>query len=117
MANWTPCFLEEGPVDLDVLEETALAAAQSAIENARLKAGLSRKDLADRMGRKPPFVSRILKGEYNLTIRTLARAFGACGLEVDFLGRPVRWGQMLETDSFRMVEASPHEGDAVPLAA
>jgi transcriptional regulator with XRE-family HTH domain len=111
--TWTTCFVEEGDVDLEVLEEAALAMAQSTIETCRLNAGMSRSDLATKMGRGRPFVTKILKGDYNLTIRTMARALGACGMELQFGGVPVRWAQPVEPNVLAVIEASPHEGDAV----
>jgi transcriptional regulator with XRE-family HTH domain len=48
---------------------------------------LSQKGLAERLGRKPSFISRCLSGQQNMTIRTMhdiARAMG-CRLEVRFV--------------------------------
>jgi len=75
-------------VDIEVLEESALAMAQSTIQNAINESGLSRADLARRMDRNRSFISRILNGNHNLTIKTMARSMAACGFEVRF--QPVR---------------------------
>lgn len=51
---------------------------------------ISQKEIAERLGKKPSFVSRCLSGQQNMTIRTihdLARAMD-CRLEIAF--RPLR---------------------------
>lgn len=68
--------------ELTLREETALAIAQATIQNAIDDAELSRADFARRMGCSPSYVTRILQGDHNLTIRTLARALGACGQQL-----------------------------------
>ena len=48
---------------------------------------LSQKDLAERLGKKPSFISQCLSGQQNMTIRTIhdiARAMG-CRLEIKFI--------------------------------
>jgi predicted XRE-type DNA-binding protein len=78
-------------VDFDVLEESALAMAQSAIQNAINDAGITKADLARQMGCQRSVVSRMLSGNHNLTIRTMARALAACGSEVRFRTVPIEW--------------------------
>ncbi len=43
--------------------------------------GVSRTELADRLGRSKPFVTQILSGERNMTLRTLADAAYVLGYE------------------------------------
>ena len=69
--------------DVERLEEKALAVAQAAIAGAMRDAGLSQADLARNMSRPRSFITKMLRGEHNLTIRTLARALAACGFEID----------------------------------
>src|SRR5207237_7652257 len=69
------------PPDTELIEETALAMAQGTIQNAITAAQIKRADLAAQMGRPRSFVSRMLKGDHNLTIKTFARALAACGFE------------------------------------
>ena len=81
MTQWAkPHDWIDGEVDLDLVEESALAAAQSTIQNAVSKTGISRAEMARRMGRDRSFVSRILNGSHNLTIKTMARSLAVCGL-------------------------------------
>ena len=68
--------------ELTALEETALAVAQATIQNSLEDAGLSRAELARRMGTHRSFITRMMQGDHNLTIKTLARALGACGRQV-----------------------------------
>ena len=69
---------------IEILEEAALAGAQSSIYNAMSEAKLTRAEVGRRMGSARSFVTRILQGDYNLTIRTYARALAACGFEARF---------------------------------
>jgi transcriptional regulator with XRE-family HTH domain len=78
-------------IDSGILEESALAMAQSTIQNAINQAGISRADLARNMECGRSFISRMLTGNHNLTIRTMARALASCGFEVRFERVPVVW--------------------------
>jgi hypothetical protein len=77
--------------DLEVLEESALFMAQATIQNAINDARLSRSDLAKKMNCPRSFISRMLSGKHNLTIKTMARAILACGFEVGFTRAPIVW--------------------------
>ncbi len=77
------------PPALDVLAESAIAVAQSTIENARIGQKLTRAALAKRLGCSPAHITQMLRGEHNLTVRTLARVLGACGYEVEFRLWPI----------------------------
>jgi ribosome-binding protein aMBF1 (putative translation factor) len=77
--------------DLEVLEESALFMAQATIQNAINDARLSRSDLAKKMNCPRSFISRMLSGKHNLTIKTMARAILACGFEVGFTRVPIVW--------------------------
>ena len=78
-------------VDFGVLEESALAMAQSTIQNAIGESRISRAELARRMQCDRSFVSRMLRGGHNLTIRTMARSLAACGFEVRFQPMLIEW--------------------------
>lgn len=79
------------PIDVGVLEESALAMAQSIIQNAIDESRISKADLARRMEIGRSGVSRILSGSHNLTIKTMARALAGCGREVRFESVPIVW--------------------------
>lgn len=79
------------PIDIEVLEESALAMAQSTIQNAIEESHISKADLARRMQIGRSGISRILSGSHNLTIKTMARALAGCGREVRFETVPIVW--------------------------
>ncbi len=81
--------------DLELAEDIALLCAQATIQNCLDEARLSRAELAERMGASRSFVTRIMKGTHNLTIRTFARALSAAGFELSFNHKPqgaMKWG-------------------------
>jgi len=84
--------------DLDQYEEIAIAMAQSEMECVIAKSGLQRSEVAEIMGRPRSFISKIMNGGHNLTIRTMARLFSACGLELRFgrvpVGVAAQWGEV-----------------------
>ena len=60
---------------------------QDVYRNRRKTHSLSQKVLAEKLGKKPSFISRCLSGQQNMTIRTIhdmARAMD-CRLEVNFV--------------------------------
>ncbi len=79
------------PIDVEVLEESALAMAQSTIQNAINEAGITRADLARKMECPRSFVSRMLSGNHNLTVKTMSKSLAACGFEVRFQRVPIMW--------------------------
>jgi len=93
MITWAqPREWKDDMVDLDVVEESALAMAQSTIHNAIKKSGVSRAEVARRMKCNRSIISRILSGNHNLTIKTMARSLAVCGFEVQFQPVPLHWG-------------------------
>jgi transcriptional regulator with XRE-family HTH domain len=101
-------------IDAEVLEESALAIAQSTIQNAINQANISRADLARNMKCSRSFVSRMLSGSHNLTIKTMARALAACGLEVRFNSVPIMWNWGVATASPPEEALPVHTGSAMP---
>jgi transcriptional regulator with XRE-family HTH domain len=101
-------------IDAEVLEESALAMAQSTIQKAINQANISRADLARNMECNRSFVSRMLSGSHNLTIKTMARALAACGFEVRFESVPIMWNWGVETASPPEEALPNHTGSAMP---
>src|ERR1035438_3176059 len=95
MSYWaeptTPTEWKDDVVDLDIVEETALAMAQSTIQTAITKSGISRAELARRMKCNRSLVSRLLSGSHNLTVKTMARSMAVCGFEVRFEQTVLEW--------------------------
>jgi transcriptional regulator with XRE-family HTH domain len=107
-----------GLVDLDLCAETALAVAQSTIQNAIDSAGITRAELAQRMGCSRSFVTRILQGDHNLTIKTLAKALGACGQEVAFESTSPRCVWVVDQEQAPAISMRDEaDADENPLAA
>ena len=92
MSQWMGRSEQKTPVDFEVLQESALAMAQATLQNAMDASGLKRSELADRMSRPRSFLSRMMSGSHNLTIKTFALALAACGFEAKFEYTPIRWG-------------------------
>ena len=99
MESWnrwelSPSELTE--VDVDVVVESALAGAQWTIQQAMTECKIQKAELAERLGRPRSFISRMLNGSHNLTVKTLARALAVCGYELTWQYRPIRWGWVKE---------------------
>jgi transcriptional regulator with XRE-family HTH domain len=108
--------------DLEILEEGALAMAQSTIQNAINLSEITRAELARRLGRPRSFISRMLRGDHNLTIKTMARTLLACGYEVRFSIEPLGEPSRMQADHpFIVIEggqASCADGvESAPLIA
>ena len=88
--HWIASGCEEFP-DLEVLEESALAMAQATIQNAMDEASISKADLARSMDRQRSFITRMLSGHHNLTVKTMARSLLACGYQIEFGVAPIVW--------------------------
>src|SRR5260370_38129802 len=109
MSHWAqPNEWVDDGVDLEIIEETALAMAQSTLQNAITKSGISRAELARRMKCNRSLVSRLLSGSHNLTIKTMARSMAVCGFEVRFEPVVLEWNWA--------ASSTPHE-DEVPANA
>lgn len=103
--------------DFEVLTESALALAQSTIQNAMDQADLSKADLARKMERPRSYVTRILSGSHNLTVKTMAKALLACGYEIEFGLTPIKWNWVREPQPV-ICHTVPalQEGTLVPTA-
>lgn len=105
-------------IDPEVLEESALAMSQATIQNAIDQAGISRADLARRMERPRSFISAMLSGSHNLTIKTMSRALVACGFEIRFQYVPIVWNWRTQAVDVRSEEHLPaHAGSTIPTEA
>jgi len=98
--------------DIEVLTESALAMAQATIQSAMDRAEISKADLARSMGRPRSFITRMLSGSHNLTVRTMASALLACGYEIRFGVAPIKWNWVSEP---KVIECKgvPSEGTLV----
>ena len=53
------------------------------------KQGVSRADLARRLGTSPPYVTKVLRGQTNMTLKTVSDCFFALGRSVRIVDRPL----------------------------
>lgn len=115
MTEW---IVKHEEPDLEVLEESALFLAQATIQNAINEAGLSRAELAKKMDCPRSFISRMLSGRHNLTVKTMARAILACGFEVGFSRTPIVWKWMAnECPRVSNTEGVPANASTLAIAA
>lgn len=104
------------PVEVELLEEAALAMAQSTIQNAVNEAGISKADLARKMERPRSYVSLMLSGRHNLTIKTMSRALAACGFEIRFQHAPIVWNWRSKVVAQPEEQQPAHAGTTIPVA-
>jgi transcriptional regulator with XRE-family HTH domain len=108
--------------DIEVLSESALAMAQATIQRAMVQSKISKATLARKMDTPRSFISRMLSGSHNLTVKTMARALAACGYEIEFGLTPVVWNwTSAETRPLVEVQCnntvpSPEGGTLVPAS-
>lgn len=70
--------------------EGVIDRARGAVLGAFSASGISRSELARRLGVSRPYVTNMLKGE-NLTVHQMARIFDACGFELCFYRTVREW--------------------------
>jgi plasmid maintenance system antidote protein VapI len=110
MSQWMGRCGPGKPVDFAVLQESALAMAQATLENALASSGITRSELAQRMNRPRSFITRMMSGSHNLTIKTYALALAACDLEPRFEYAPLQWGWSQEAVVENACEVVPTYG-------
>lgn len=66
----------------EIAEQQARMDLVIALYNARKDAGLTRKELAERLGTRQAYITQIERGQRNITLATLARYAAACGKRV-----------------------------------
>ena len=72
----------------DTAQSAALIDAANIIAEALREQGLRQKDLAEKLSVSEGYVSRLLSGDENLTVRTMARILHALGLQYVQNSRP-----------------------------
>jgi len=75
--------------ELLVEEETLIADAAELICQLLERDGISRQDLATRLGKTKGFVSQLLTGERNMTLRTLASVLFVLGHRFELAAKPL----------------------------
>ena len=113
--RWEQPQSDNTEVNVNVIVESSLAMAQATIQKAMKEGNLRNAELADLLGRPRSFISRMLSGSHNLTVKTLARALAVCGYELTWQYRPIQWGWVKEPITIENVNID--ETGAAPAAA
>jgi len=117
MSRWIHTTDRGGGIDVEVLEESALAMAQSTIQKAINDSGISRSEIARKMKCNRSFISRMLSGNHNLTIKTMAKCLAACGFEVRFQPVRVEWNWVETTAPAEPENVLPANAGGTMLAS
>lgn len=90
--------------------EVAIADFTTDVDELMEGQGLTKRELAERLGVTPANVSKILRGDNNFTIRTMARVAGALGRYVRVHLAPdgvaVRWRELTPEEARAEVEVA-----------
>jgi transcriptional regulator with XRE-family HTH domain len=82
-------YARKGPQVVDVDQEAVLSKVGANIQDRRLKAGLTQRDLAEQAGVDRAFLNRVEQGMRNPTIVLLAKLARAMDTTVSTLARGV----------------------------
>ena len=74
-------------------QERAIYQVTELLESVMEEQGISRAQLARMLGKSKPWVTQLLDGEQNKTIRTLADVFAVLGREYCSFQRPIQIGR------------------------
>lgn len=66
----------------EIAEQQARMDLVIALYNARHEAGLTQKQLAERLGTKQTYIAQLERGRKNITFSTIARYARACGKKI-----------------------------------
>ena len=85
LETWYKEKIQKFHDDVDFLTETTILDLTEKIVHKMQRAGLSRADLAQKLGVSKPFVTKLLNGNPNMTIKTMASIAHAleCELNVE----------------------------------
>ncbi len=107
LEKWYKEKLREFRDDVDFMTETAIIDFTEKIVNKMQKMGMSRSDLADKLGVSKPFITKVLNGNPNLTIRSMVAISHAldCDLNLEmcpkgFEIRTFAVAKKIDTDKF-----------------
>ena len=79
------------------------------IREARLRAGLSQAELGTRVGRDRAQIARWESNAVQPSFETLLELVGACGFELDFLLKPLRFDRTRDARLSKNLVRSPQE--------
>lgn len=67
-----PEWMNTDTLDVEIIQEEVLLEATEELYSALLEAEISKSELADKLGKKPAFISKLFRGSHNMTLKTLA---------------------------------------------
>jgi len=82
MTNFFDDFYENAAKDYEYQALLIGAKIAKSIENTMIRQGISNKDLAENLKCKPSYVTKLLRGEQNLSLKSLAKISLALNYEV-----------------------------------
>lgn len=104
--SWVETFVKDEGNRLLFEESALITEVTEVICEAIERAGVSRSQVAERMGRTPPFVSQLLAGDRNMQLRSVAGLAFAAGVRLRVIAEPLGLQGFSETD-FYTVEPRP----------
>lgn len=81
--------IEDHAFDTDFYEDVTLMRAQAEIGKAMKKLGLTKAELAQRLGKSKSAITRLLSDGRNLTLRSLGKILFELGVELYFHTKPI----------------------------
>lgn len=101
--HWMARQLPRGTSLRPYAEDRAISTLTAAVQRAIDEVGMSRKDVADLLGTTKSYVSQVLNGSTNMTLKTLGALLWATGRQVhelvtDPLGASVHIGDARDTE-------------------
>lgn len=69
--------------------------------------GITQASLADKMGKKSPYISRLLSGKHNVTVETLSTAAHALGMKIEIRLEPIYQEKKSESINISMESVQP----------
>ncbi len=112
--HWIKRQLPSGTSLRPYCEDSAVSLIVSLAATAVAEAGMSRADLAARLGTTRSNVSQILNGSRNMTVKTLGAILWACGLQVNGLATRATADDSCEGSGLR---ATPKKRSSLASAA
>jgi predicted XRE-type DNA-binding protein len=111
--NWLARELPDEADQREYAQERCRVALSEAIGDAIERAGLSRVELAERLGCTKGYISQVLSGERNMTLNTLADLMWACAMEVrDLELAPLGIARVTVDEALEWSERSPDPSPA-----
>jgi transcriptional regulator with XRE-family HTH domain len=102
------------PVQMRLFQqERAIFEVTERLEEAMKEAGVTRAGLAARLGKTKGWVTQMLDGEANKTIRTVADAFAALGLAYRSFYEPIQVSNAVKVGARARQPAKVHGGASV----